>query len=1136
MLALGVVMMPTTTRGGSSRRVHWETAVFVMLSCVALTSSVLWFPGNSVVGVGKVRSSQEPLPDISPSPTQAHSIPPFASIPTPPFPTKPSTTQYTGEPAPMGIVANGNDRSGNYVLNSSEFVSNMSWTNLNFNYTKGNAEFTNQLNLVLNFTRGGQTYNFWVQNVLFMNSTGHKDFGCGLNLNDILVTDEIWNMSSSSMNLPSTTLNGHGQIIRGGWSPYYSYLASSFPGVCSWINPKASGSFQMEVVSTEDEVFNSTYQTWSLVPGVVFEIMDAGTNGRFVPYDWVNFTFASGPSTDLGFYVAGAIHPVGSTGWAFDAENVIAGPGGGANTIGESGTSVTMSLSYLVAGNLRAVPSARNWGNDTAETVSGIYSNVTGGPIPSAAMVGGHGSGSLSLLYSRNGVGYLNMAPNNLAVVNLWMGKGNSPEYTAIDEYGHIWVTDSNQNTVKVVNGARDNLLANISVGSYPRGIAFDANSGDLYVANYVSNTISIINPTTYAVIKTLNLNSGWNPTGVVAANGYNVYVSDDGTNEVTLISGSTNSFVTNITVGNGPFGLAYDSTNGYVDVTNYFANTVSVIKVSTNSVIATVPVGTGPVGAATYNGDVFVTNYNSNNVTVFSDATFSVLANPWVGSEPWGIAYSPTYKEMFVSTYGGNSMRYLNISTFLVPLYFISTGWGPIGMVYDSADQQMYVADSVGNDLSIISGFTDSGHKDLSAGNSPFGVAYDNGNGDLYVTNWGSNSVTVYSVSTDTTLKTIAVGTHPRGVAYDSHNGYLYVANENSNNVTVINGGTNTIVKTLAGQNYPFGVAYDAHSYRVYVTNFEGNNVTVINGTAVVSGGSVPTGSGPYGIAYDSANHYMYVTNDMGNSLTIINDLNVTATLSAGSAPLAVTFDGGNGLIYVVDEGTSSVDVFDGSNHFVATILTGTNPWGIVYDSWNGRLYVANSGSNTLSVISDTTNTVTGSIPVGSAPIGMAFDLQNGEMFVADYGGATVSLVSGSNPLLNGYVAVKSYDTSYANFNADISLFNGTFHMWTNYSNGWIEDMGICTITAPSTLNLPGVPNVCTDPPFAPAGSILPGLASALDISACIVFSANSGICVQNGSNPTPSMLVTPPVQQGGLTSNDGFPPEPMAATTETS
>jgi len=68
------------------------------------------------------------------------------------------------------------------------------------------------------------------------------------------------------------------------------------------------------------------------------------------------------------------------------------------------------------------------------------------------------------------------------------------------------------------------------------------------------------------------------------------------------------------VNTGNGlwPFEIAYDSSNGYLYVTNYYSNNVSVINGATNTFIASIVVGKWPWGIAydSSNGYVYVANY----------------------------------------------------------------------------------------------------------------------------------------------------------------------------------------------------------------------------------------------------------------------------------------------------------------------------------------------------------------------------------------------------------------------------------------------------------------------------------------------------------------------------------------------
>jgi len=95
------------------------------------------------------------------------------------------------------------------------------------------------------------------------------------------------------------------------------------------------------------------------------------------------------------------------------------------------------------------------------------------------------------------------------------------------------------------------------------------------------------------------------------------------------------------VTFGNRPDGVAYDSAKGEVFVANQGTNTVSVISDATNAVVATVPVGSAPFGVAydPAKGEVFVADDGSGSasvpgsVYVISDTSNAIISTVPVGS-----------------------------------------------------------------------------------------------------------------------------------------------------------------------------------------------------------------------------------------------------------------------------------------------------------------------------------------------------------------------------------------------------------------------------------------------------------------------------------------------------------------------
>ena len=108
-----------------------------------------------------------------------------------------------------------------------------------------------------------------------------------------------------------------------------------------------------------------------------------------------------------------------------------------------------------------------------------------------------------------------------------------------------------------------------INVGDGPYGIAFDGTN--IYVTNYVDDTVSVIDPNTNTVTATVNVGDG--PWGI-AFDGTNIYVTNSVDDTVSVIDPNTNTVTATINVGNGPWGIAFDGTNIYV--TNFQDDTVT--------------------------------------------------------------------------------------------------------------------------------------------------------------------------------------------------------------------------------------------------------------------------------------------------------------------------------------------------------------------------------------------------------------------------------------------------------------------------------------------------------------------------------------------------------------------------------
>jgi YVTN family beta-propeller protein len=185
--------------------------------------------------------------------------------------------------------------------------------------------------------------------------------------------------------------------------------------------------------------------------------------------------------------------------------------------------------------------------------------------------------------------------------VNFTVSVGQSPFGVAVDSLtGDVFVTNSGSDTVSVLQGDQTTPIATVAVGDDPTGIAWDIANDQVYVANQGANTVSVINAagSNYSVVSTLDV--GLEPLGVAVANipfapsgpttSY-VFVANEGSSNVSVINGTMRpgaSYVlTAVGAGDEPYGVAWDNASndslplGTIYVTNQGSGNVSVISIT---------------------------------------------------------------------------------------------------------------------------------------------------------------------------------------------------------------------------------------------------------------------------------------------------------------------------------------------------------------------------------------------------------------------------------------------------------------------------------------------------------------------------------------------------------------------------
>ncbi len=294
---------------------------------------------------------------------------------------------YSSEPAPMGLADYGIKSSGlfgtAYAYNTTSFLGGIAINSISVTNNTSNSELmTFQFNINFVFYDGSTEYVYWVQDVAFLNTS----------TNEIYFIDNVWNMSSPSQNMSSSTLTGNGSLS--GNTYYYDLASSSLPG--NFVNLNYPSDIQLMMNST------TTNQG---VPEVAFMYNDGF---GWQTYDNVYFSFVTDLSANFGFVVSGyQYEPNGYT--PYDAELTLGGPGGGSSTT-DVQSNINLTLQYWNGYNYQEISNAYNFGSHTAETignvVSGAYYTINNGSLYENIAAG---NGTLMQVYSSSDISILNI-------------------------------------------------------------------------------------------------------------------------------------------------------------------------------------------------------------------------------------------------------------------------------------------------------------------------------------------------------------------------------------------------------------------------------------------------------------------------------------------------------------------------------------------------------------------------------------------------------------------------------------------------------------------------------------------------------------------------------------------------------
>lgn len=290
------------------------------------------------------------------------------------------------------------------------------------------------------------------------------------------------------------------------------------------------------------------------------------------------------------------------------------------------------------------------------------------------------------------------------------------------------------------------------------------------------------------------------------------LFVSNSGSNYLSIIDRSLERVVGAVTVGVKPTGMVFDTTRDWLYVVNSGSRSISVVDTTQYRVDETIPLTAGidptdvvfvPEFTSLIDGTLYIINKRSNDVTVLST----------------------------------QSRRVLNI---------IPVGNRPSAIAADNDSRLVYVTNEMSDSLSIISTVERRLVSTISVERRPTGIVI--GTDNVYVLNEGSSSISVVSKMSGNVVTTISLIDPPaRGIF--TMEDTLFITSVLSEKLTNLNPFQHIVTWSLQVDSGPFNLAWDRERNRLYVVNNRSNTVSVIDPHRNKLLKKQEVGNAPYGV-----------------------------------------------------------------------------------------------------------------------------------------------------------------------------------------------------------------------------------------------------------------------------------------------
>ncbi|MBX6320494.1 MAG: PQQ-dependent catabolism-associated beta-propeller protein [Rhodospirillaceae bacterium] len=299
------------------------------------------------------------------------------------------------------------------------------------------------------------------------------------------------------------------------------------------------------------------------------------------------------------------------------------------------------------------------------------------------------------------------------------------------------------------------------------------AGAETIYVTNEKSNDVSVIDGQSLTVVKTIPV--GERPRGLVLSkDNKTLYICASDSEEIQALDLDTYE-LTPVVSTPDPERIDISPDGKLLFVSNEDDNLVSIIDIAARSVVDQIPVGVEPEGMAVSPDGKYVVNTSetTNMAHVIDIASHEIVANVLVDSRPRVAMWTSDGAQVWVSSEVGGTVSVIDAGTFEVvkKIGFQIPGIDaqalqPVGIAITRDRKEAFIALGPANHIAVVDAQTYEVKDYILVGQRVWGITFNPDETRLYSANGLSNDLTVIDVKKLQPIKSIPVGEEPWGSA----------------------------------------------------------------------------------------------------------------------------------------------------------------------------------------------------------------------------------------------------------------------------------------------------------------------------------------------------------------------------------